>query len=142
MKKSFLTGALLTISSILTPTLPGVADTWIARCNGLEFNFDRARTGATDFSGGLIYMDANFPTGLQTIQIANGKIQYVDADSVRAVFNRTGLSGGDFNNNMQIGITRLAGETNQARVVIRHRHSSTGDLTTGTFCNSILEISP
>ena len=102
------------------------AETWIARCNNLQFNFDR--NGKT----ALVY----FKTSTGIYQMAKGSIGFDNGVVLRAPLdgNSAGFGGQSLT---EIGLNK-----SRNVVYVQYRHPSTGALSSGEFCNAQIQMVP
>jgi hypothetical protein len=120
MKKLIFALALLGVSA------SAHAETWIARCNNLQFNFDKTHKTA------LIY----FKTSTGIYQMAKGEVSFDNGTALRAAIdgNSVGFGGQSLT---EIGLNR-----SRNIVYVQYRHPTTGAITTGEFCSTTIQIAP
>jgi hypothetical protein len=102
------------------------AETWIARCNNLQFNFDKNGKVA------LIY----FKTSTGIYQMAKGDIGFDNGVALRASVdgNSAGFGGQSLT---EIGLNK-----SRNLVYVQYRHPTTGAVTAGDFCSTPIQIVP
>ena len=107
-------------------SLSAQAETWIARCNNLQFNFDKTSKVA------LIY----FKTSTGIYQMAKGTIGFDNGIALRAPLdgNSVGYMGQSLT---EIGLNK-----SRNLVYVQYRHPTTGALTPGDFCTAQIQIVP
>lgn len=120
--KKLITSALCLAAVALSAN--SFAETWIARCNGMQFNFNRTGKSA------LFYM--NTSTGIY--QIATGKIIFDNGIAMRAPItgNSPGYNG--------LSLTDIGLNKDRKNVYVLYRHPQTGEVKDGVFCNSEIQV--
>ncbi|MDJ0798093.1 MAG: hypothetical protein QNJ51_14955 [Calothrix sp. MO_167.B12] len=100
------------------------AETWIARCKDLQFNFNR------DSKSYLVYFKTN--TGIY--QVARGKIIFDNGISIRGPIYGNGV-GQDGQPITQIGLNR-----SRRTVWVLWNHPRENQQKSGTFCDTGIQI--
>jgi len=119
MKLSHLiTGLLLTFSAS-----SAFAETWIARCNNLQFNFNK------DNSSYLVY----FKTTAGIFQIAKGDITFDNG-----VVLRGPVDGNGFGNDGK-PITQIGLNPSRKIVYVFYQHPYNNTSKSGTFCKTSIQ---
>jgi hypothetical protein len=118
---------ILIAATILMFPLSAFAETWIARCNGMQFNFDKTHKSF------LLYF--NVPN-VGTVQMATGKVIFDNGTALRGPVNGNplGFQGQP--------LTEIGLNTSRKIVYVLYRHPSTGEIKSGTFCESAIQIVP
>ena len=101
-----------------------LSETWTAKCNSVQFTFDRTNQKALLF----------FNTTLGSMQIAQGTIDYDDGNILRAPMDGNAPS---FN-----GLTEIELNASQNKVNIRYLDTSTGTISDGLFCSAKISGAP
>jgi hypothetical protein len=118
---------LLAATLLIAPSVSAFGDTWIARCNGMQFNFDK--TSKTF----LLYF--NVPD-VGIVQMATGRIIFDNGVAVRGP-----ITGNPLGFNGQT-LTEIGINNSRKNVYVQYRHPSTGALKSGAFCSSAVQIVP
>ncbi len=109
---------------------PASADTWIAKCNNLQFNFQR------DNDRFLVY----FQTDNGTYQVAQGSITFDNGTAVRGpVKGNDSYIGAGGGNNANSPITQIGLNSSRNMVYIFYQHPRNNTQETGTFCNTQIQ---
>ncbi|MEY4631657.1 MAG: hypothetical protein RIQ81_1777 [Pseudomonadota bacterium] len=103
-----------------------MAETWIARCNNLQFNFDR--TSKTFF----VY----FSTSTGIYQMARGRIIFDNGTAIRGPIEANGV-GSDGNPITQIGLN-----PSRSLVYVMYDHPTTNEVKNGDFCTTRIQSVP
>jgi hypothetical protein len=120
MKKLISIGLLLGLSAPLMAS----AETWIASCNNLQFNFNRTSRVA------LVY----FKTSTGIYQMARGSIGFDNGYALRAPLDgNSGLSSG-------LSLTEVGLNPSRNLVWVQYRNPTTGAITTGDFCTTQIQV--
>ena len=123
--KSNLMRATIGLFSVLMST-SAMAETWIARCNNLQFNFDRTSKSF------LVYF--NTSTGIY--QMARGRIIFDNGVAIRGPVEANG-AGSDGNPITQIGLN-----PSRNLVYVMYDHPSTDEVRNGDFCTTRIQSVP
>ncbi|NDE16548.1 hypothetical protein EBZ80_16620 [bacterium] len=100
-----------------------MAETWIARCNNLQFNFNR--TSKTF----LVY----FSTSTGIYQMARGKITFDNGTAVRGPIEANGV-GSDGNPITQIGLN-----PSRNLVYVLYDNPTSTEVRNGDFCSTQIQ---
>ncbi len=107
----------------LLPTSSALAETWIAECNNVQFNFDR------DSESFLVY----FETDTGTYQMAQGTITFDNGTAVRGPVEGNGV-GNDGKPITQIGLN-----PSRDLVYVFYQHPYEDGQDTGEFCSTEID---
>jgi hypothetical protein len=102
------------------------AETWIGRCNKLQFNFNR--TSKTF----LVYFD----TSAGIFQMAKGKISFDNGSAVRGAIDGNGF-GSDGQPITQIGLN-----PSRNLIYVLYNHPTTNEIKSGDFCSTTIQSVP
>lgn len=137
MKVSSLAFGALLASALVSPAS---AETWVARCNNLQFNFDRSQDRLTVYSqsrDGLNaaaqrFINANRGSGM-IAHLFQGKIFTKTADSVVSAVPVSNPQPGQAQNNFQVFPRWTLNKSNNT---VGFAVKSNGELMTFKFCTS------
>jgi hypothetical protein len=97
------------------------SETWMAKCNSAQFNFDRSTSVV------ILY----FNTSIGYLKMAEGTIVYDDGTVLRGPLDGNGVGG--YNG---LSLTEIELDASQNRVNVQYRNPSTGSISTGSFCST------
>lgn len=121
MRKLILTAVLAVLP------VSALAETWIARCNGMQFNFNRTNKSF------LLYF--NVPN-VGIVQMATGRIIFDNGTAIRGPVsgNPSGFNGET--------LTEIGLNASRNNVYVQYRHPGTGEIKAGPFCTSTIQVVP
>lgn len=121
MKRSLIP---LTVGTAFLAAATVRAETWSARCNGLEFQFDKTSRTAVVFV--VTTEGPQFP-------IAQGPISFDNGVALRGAMKHTGASLVPVESEIGLNKSRNV-------VYIQSKNPLTGEVTSGKFCEAKIEI--
>ncbi|MDB9311856.1 hypothetical protein PN462_01990 [Spirulina sp. CS-785/01] len=114
---------LLIASAVALIPTPALAETWIAECNNVQFNFNR------DSESYLVY----FNTDSGIYQVAEGEITFDNGTAVRGPVEGNAV-GNDGKPVTQIGLN-----PSRDLVYVFYQHPYNDQQDSGTFCNTDID---
>lgn len=129
MKLTKLLLACSPLASLLVGAMPtpALAETWIAKCNNVQFNFQR------DSDRFLVY----FQTDTGTYQIAQGEIAFDNGTALRGpVQGNDAYIGAGGGSNQGEPITQIGLNPSRNLVYVFYQHPRNNSQKTGKFCNT------